>query len=300
MNRPTLIHIETVIYVSHIGTFSGAARKLNATQPAISARVRDLESSLGYKIFSRRGRRMELTQKGRKLLEEVEPIFSKLKSILNEREAPVPAIVRLGCGPIGMSAWLEKVIGDMQKKNTSLRFQISIGTTGLIIPLLEQDKLDIAIVPGRIDYPGFKTEKLGSRLNGVWVATKDRWRNYSKYAKELNLQSLINCGPVWTPPFSSRLYQEQIDILREYGADMKNINTCDDSRVLGDLINASDGLGYLQKSLIKDKLDSGEFIEIKDLAVVRNSDYYFVWKDSNLSPIVRMLISLAKAKGCKE
>lgn len=297
MNRPTLLHLETVICVSRVGSFSGAARKLNATQPAISARVRDLESSLGYKLFSRRGHKMELTLKGRQFLEDVEPIFCKLQNILNEREAPTPAIVRIGCGPIAMSAWISAILGDMQRKNSSLKFQISIGVSSLIIPLLEQDKLDIAIIPGRIDYPGFYTEKLGSRLSGIWVAAYDRWESYSGYAKDFNLQDFINCGPIWTPPTTSRLYQEQVDILREYGADMKNINTCDDSRILADLLLESGGLGYVHKALVKDNLLSKKFIEINELPNVNNSDYYFVWKDVNLSPVVKMLISLAKSQG---
>ncbi|MET1117144.1 MAG: LysR family transcriptional regulator [Comamonas sp.] len=90
MSRPTLLHLETALCVAHIGTFSGAARKLDATQPAISARVRELEASLGYRLFIRRGQRMEITPKGRQFLEQVEPHFLQLQSILSERESPVP------------------------------------------------------------------------------------------------------------------------------------------------------------------------------------------------------------------
>ncbi len=299
MSRPTLLHLETALCVADIGTFSGAARKLDATQPAISARVRELEATLGYRLFSRRGQRMELTTKGRQFLEEVEPHFLRLQGILNARESPVPAMIRVGCGQIAMSAWLGKVIGHMQSTNTRLRFHISIGISTVLIPLLDQDKLDIAITAGKIDYPGLHTERLGRRSTGVWVTTPDRWEKYASYARSAEkpeLADLINLGPVWTPPLTSRLYAEQSDILREHGGHMRNINTCDDSRVLGDMIQNSSGLGYAQHVLIEERLASGGLIKVRGLPVTGDSDYYFVWRESNLSPIVRMLIKLAKAE----
>lgn len=242
---------------------------------------------------------MELTVKGRLFLEQVEPLFVQLQGILNERESPVPASIRVGCGQIAMSAWLGKVIGRMQSSNTRLRFHISIGISTVLIPLLDQDKLDIAVTAGKIDYPGLHTERLGRRSSGVWVTTPDRWKKYAPYAgsaEKPNLADLINRGPVWTPPLTSRLYAEQSDILRDHGGDMRNVNTCDDSRVLGDMIQNSSGLGYAQHVLIKERLASGVLIQVPGLPVIGDSDYYFVWRETNLSPIVHMLIKLAKAE----
>lgn len=299
MSRPSLIHLETALCVAQVGTFSGAARKLEATQPAISARVRELEATLGYRLFTRRGQRMEPTVKGRQFLEQIEPHFFQLQEILNERESPVPASIRVGCGQIAMSAWLGKVIGRMQSSNTRLRFHITIGISTVLIPLLDQDKLDIAVTAGKIDYPGLHTERLGRRSTAVWVTTPDRWEKYASYAESAEkpgLADLINRGPVWTPPLTSRLYAEQSDILRDHGGDMRNINTCDDSRVLGDMILNSSGLGYVQHVLIKERLASGVLVEVPGLPVIGDSDYHFVWREAHLSPIVHMLIKLAKAE----
>lgn len=299
MSRPTLLHLETALCVARIGSFSGAARKLNATQPAISARVRELEAALGYRLFTRRGQRMELTVKGRQFLEQVEPPFSRLQDIIHARESPVPASIRLGCGHIAMSIWLGKVIGRMQSSNTQLRLHISIGISTVLIPLLQQDRLDIAVTAGRIDYPGLHAERLGRRSTGVWVTTPDRWEKYAPYARSAErpqLADLINRGPVWTPPMTSRLYAEQSEILRDHGGDLRNINTCDDSRVVADMIQNSSGLGCVQHVLVKERLACGALIEVPGLPVIPDSDYYFVWRDAELSPVVHTLIQLAKAE----
>ena len=41
-----LRHIETFFWVANLGSFRAASEKLNTTQPAISARVRELESQM--------------------------------------------------------------------------------------------------------------------------------------------------------------------------------------------------------------------------------------------------------------
>jgi len=62
MNRIALYHLETLLWIARLGTFAAAAERLNTTQPAISARVRELEAQIGYAIFQREGRRMMLTR----------------------------------------------------------------------------------------------------------------------------------------------------------------------------------------------------------------------------------------------
>lgn len=58
------------------GSLAEAARILNLTQPAISAQIKTLERSLGVALFSRRGRRLELTEVGRVVARYAEQIFT--------------------------------------------------------------------------------------------------------------------------------------------------------------------------------------------------------------------------------
>ena len=53
------------------GSFSGAARALQSTQPTISRQITALERSLGVTLLERGVRQMSLTQAGRELLDHV-------------------------------------------------------------------------------------------------------------------------------------------------------------------------------------------------------------------------------------
>ena len=61
MSRLNLTNLETVCCIARAGTFYAAAERLNASQPTVTGRVRELEQSLGIQFFRKLGRNMELT-----------------------------------------------------------------------------------------------------------------------------------------------------------------------------------------------------------------------------------------------
>ena len=61
--------IRAFLTTAEEGSLSAAARKLHLTQPTLSRQVAALEQNLGILLFERVGRRLELTQGGRELLD---------------------------------------------------------------------------------------------------------------------------------------------------------------------------------------------------------------------------------------
>ena len=62
--------------VARHGSIKGACEELNLTQPTISSQLQALEDSLGQKLFTRRPRRLLLTEAGRLVFRYAEEIFS--------------------------------------------------------------------------------------------------------------------------------------------------------------------------------------------------------------------------------
>jgi LysR family transcriptional activator of nhaA len=65
------------------GGVTQASRKLNISQPTVSAQIRALEDALGGKLFVRRGRALQLTDLGRVVLRYAEEIFGLGRELLN-------------------------------------------------------------------------------------------------------------------------------------------------------------------------------------------------------------------------
>jgi DNA-binding transcriptional LysR family regulator len=76
--------LKTFVGIAQCGSFSIAAEQLHLTQPAVSKRVSALEEQLGTTLFDRVGRRVLLTEAGRKLLPRAQDILNQLKLATQE------------------------------------------------------------------------------------------------------------------------------------------------------------------------------------------------------------------------
>src|SRR3546814_16536090 len=82
INRVSLYHLETLLWIDRLGTFSAAAERLNTTQPTVSARMRELEQRLGTALFRRDGRALSLTAAGRTLVRGCDPLLRSMQTAL--------------------------------------------------------------------------------------------------------------------------------------------------------------------------------------------------------------------------
>ncbi len=72
--------LEAFYWIARLGSFAAAARKLHTTQPAISMRIRQLESDLGTQLFDTSRRTAQLTPKGRDLVDHAASMLTLMSS----------------------------------------------------------------------------------------------------------------------------------------------------------------------------------------------------------------------------
>ena len=70
-----LHHLRLFRAIAAEGSLTGAARRLNLSQSALSTQIKSLEASLGHDLFERRGRGLVLTEAGRIALDHADAIF---------------------------------------------------------------------------------------------------------------------------------------------------------------------------------------------------------------------------------
>ena len=81
-------------------SFSGAAQELRITSAAVSQQIKNLEDFLGVQVFSRQGRRIQITEAGRQILPGVEKGFSNLADAVRPYLNSVSANY-LSCSTVG-------------------------------------------------------------------------------------------------------------------------------------------------------------------------------------------------------
>lgn len=100
MRHLNILHLKYAVEVARCGSINKAAEVLLMNQPNLSRAIRELEDSLGTKIFSRSAKGMELTADGeiflqyaKKILsqvDEVETVFKKSHSARKHFSVSVP------------------------------------------------------------------------------------------------------------------------------------------------------------------------------------------------------------------
>jgi DNA-binding transcriptional LysR family regulator len=106
-------HLRYFIAVVEAGGFTAAARRLNLTQPTLSASMAELERHVGSPLIVRDRRRIEVTEAGQRLLtlaRSIERDFRAAESSLSEKARPHRPlrVGMLGSTPSGWFAALRR------------------------------------------------------------------------------------------------------------------------------------------------------------------------------------------------
>ncbi|GAE29926.1 LysR family transcriptional regulator [Halalkalibacter hemicellulosilyticus] len=86
-----LRHLITFRTIVDLGGFNKAAQKLGYAQSSITAHIKELETELGYPLFDRLGKKVTLTQTGRRFLPyalDIITLYTKSKEMIKESDEP--------------------------------------------------------------------------------------------------------------------------------------------------------------------------------------------------------------------
>ena len=123
--------IETFMWVVTLGSFRGAAQKLNTTQPAISQRIAQLEREVGVKLLQRDRRMVLPTPSGRQLMVYAEKLIglrSEMLAVVGDRSA-MRGVLRLGVAETIVHTWLPQLIKSVNHAYPNLSLEIEVDIT---------------------------------------------------------------------------------------------------------------------------------------------------------------------------
>lgn len=289
-----LQNAETLIWIARTGTFRAAAEKLFTTQPAISARMRELENSLGVTLFEKRGRNLELTLAARQFIERVEPLLNEVDHAFtiidpNQDSLNVSGIVRVGMGEITMT-WFTRVFADIRKKMPRLSVEIELDLAFQLKQKLRQGDLDMAIVAGPVEDGRFISRPIGSTAM-IWVVASSLLQD--EFGRRKTLDQMLSSMPLWCVSRSSEYSVAAQHILRKHGANLDNINTCNHLVALIDLVERGAGIGQLPRIMVSDKLISGKLEILSELLEETLLNFYVVCHKDRVHPAIDYVMDAA-------
>ena len=142
--------IETFMWVVTLGSFRGAAQKLNTTQPAISQRIAQLESAVGVKLLQRDRRMVLPTPDGRQMLVYAEKLIglrSEMLAVVGDQSA-MRGVLRLGVAETIVHTWLTQLIKSVNHAYPNLSLEIEVDITSNLRTRLLAQEIELAFLVG--------------------------------------------------------------------------------------------------------------------------------------------------------
>jgi len=146
MDTTILRHFLTI---AREGSMTAAANELHISQPTLSVQMKQLEDTLGKKVFQKQGRNLVLTEEGvllRKRAEDILSLVDKTMQEFQDMDNLIGGEIRFGCAETYLVHHIATVFHDLQLQYPLLHFHITSGNTEQVIERIERGILDFALI----------------------------------------------------------------------------------------------------------------------------------------------------------
>ena len=139
-------------------SFTRAAEELHVTTGAVSQQIKQLEERLGFKLFRRLPRRLELTDEGQRLAGVVDDAYQAVGlEVRRLRSGLMSGILRLRALPSFLAKWLMPRLPRLQARFPDIELHIAAEDSSLS---LRDGDFDLAIDLNDGHYPGLSITPL--------------------------------------------------------------------------------------------------------------------------------------------
>jgi DNA-binding transcriptional LysR family regulator len=129
-------------------SFTGAAKRLNISQSAVSEQVKLLEEEIGFELFLRTSRGIEATDRGRTFLYESERVIGDLLSLSDTARrlrGSLGDTLTVGMGSGMAQIFIPRMFADIKNDLPGVRLDILTAPTKNIFNELHEERLDAGI-----------------------------------------------------------------------------------------------------------------------------------------------------------
>jgi len=159
----TITQLKYVLSVAEYQNFTIAAEHSFVTQPTLSMQIQKLEEELGAKIFNRATKPIELTEVGRKIVEQAKIIVdesNRITDIVHQQKGYIGGEFKLGIIPTVMPTLLPMFLNNFTKKYPKVKLIIEELTTEDIVRKLTDGHIDAAIAATPLENEAIKERPL--------------------------------------------------------------------------------------------------------------------------------------------
>lgn len=285
----SITSIEMVCWIARLGSFTAAAERLHTTQPAISARVRELEDRLGKQLFVRKGRGVELTIEGREFVERAEPLLRQIEDLaVSVSKSGAGGTIRIGISSICLDLFAEVAV-RLRRVMPRVVFDVRMDRASKLFDDIGGRKLDVALVSGPVEAHRFASKRLGfDRM--LWATSPGIAERYAS----VGLAAMFAEVPLWCLTRDSFYWSNAVAILLSHDIEVDRFNEINNTLAASRIVQCGGGIGLLSETMIRDELDRGTLVAIAGVAPCDEVEFSVICqKDLGGSAVISEIMVLA-------
>ena len=256
--------LRTFLHVTHSGSFSEAAERLNMTQTAVSKHIRQLEHSYGVSLFKRHARGVELSEAGKALYPKVEQAFELLGQAGDALHHDTQRKrVRLRCDATWAEAVLAPKLADFCRRHDDIQLVLN---SYIWADESNRSDSDLYIAYSDGEQAGFEGQRLSTEYSFVVCSPELKAQldcSDQSTRDQVPKLMLTDHEALWTR------WEQNSD--RAYNGPRL---TSDSSIVCKRAALAGQGLSMQRHSLVRHELTVGSLIKLDDIELDYSETYY--------------------------
>ena len=158
-----LRQIEAFRATMNTGTITGAANMMAVTQPSVSRLIADLEINLGFRLFERKGSRLQPTEEALRFYQEVERTFAgidQLEAVAERIRQEQMGLLSVFSTPALATSLMPKVLKKFHQLYPDTKVRLEVRMPMEIFTQLQSNAGDVAVSNHAAELPGVIQEPL--------------------------------------------------------------------------------------------------------------------------------------------
>lgn len=285
MKTLNLDQLNTFLEVVRQGGINRASAMLNLSQPAVTARIKNLERTIGRPLFERTPSGVKPTRAAERLLAHAER-FELLASLV-ERElgntASNDRFIRIGASETVTQTWLPDFISRLHREFPSMAVDINVDISRNLREALLAREIDLAFLLGPVSEPTVE--------NVALPEFELRW--YASATEAGSDPSDLIRRPVITYLRQTRPFRElRSRLIEEIGPDAR-IFTSSSLSAIFRLVEAGIGVAALPMAMATASLSSGRIVEFDPGWRPAPLQFSASWVGEPPDPVIEKLTAVA-------
>ncbi len=287
--RITLSQLEAFYWAAHLGSIHAAARHLHLSQPAVSARIRELETTLEAQLFERTRQRVTLTETGMASLRYAEQALHSSRQLEHFRKSRSPSEkLRLGADECSATVGLTAVITKIKEHFPSLELEITVDVGAVLNQKLNAKELDIALLTNPSTGPE-TTDSFIGWMPFAWVASPSTpiHTNPFRPRDALGMTIATHSAP-------STLHAVVENWLSSGGAEVHALSTSNSLALISKLTAAGHAIAILPLPLLQEMLATGVVRTLPCDPPIEPARFYISYMTAAQGSGIEAIVELAR------